>query len=66
MSKLLRGTTVLLYKFTAKQQKNEDKLMVKIFLLKLATRRDGPVKSTETRQRSKHKKTIYPTTEKLW
>ena len=32
--------------------------MVKIFLEKLTTCRDGPVKGTETRQGWKHKKTI--------
>ena len=54
--KLLSGTTVLLYKFAAKQKKAH-KLGVKNFLEKLRTTRDGLVKGTEKRQGKKHEKT---------
>ena len=45
----MKGTTVILYKFAAKQRKKEYKLGVKVSV-KLTTIRDGVVQSTETRQ----------------
>ena len=45
-------------KFAAKQmKKNQQKLGVKNFLQNLSTSKEGPVKSTETQQGWKHKKT---------
>ena len=52
----IRGTTVPLYEFVAKQAKKN--IEVKNFRKKLSTSRDGPVKSTETRKGWIHKKTI--------
>ena len=48
--KFLRDTTVLVNEFAVKQQEKEYKLGVKKFLQRLTTSRDGPVKSTNTRQ----------------
>ena len=75
---LIRSTTVLLDKLTkhtcngtctlqrvcCHAVKKKQKLWVKIFLEKLTTCRDGPIKSTETQQGLK-KAQDYPTTQKI-
>ena len=45
-----RGTAMPLYEFNAKQPRKELKNRGKIFFRKMATIRDGPIISTETRK----------------
>ena len=46
----MKGTTVPLYEFAAKQPKKGHKLGANFFLQKLSTSKERPIKSTETRK----------------
>ena len=54
----MKGTTVPLYEFAAKQPKKNQNWGIKIFRKNLTRIMDWPEKSTETSTRSTHKKTI--------
>ena len=62
--KLLRGTTIILYEFPAKQQKKKHKLQIKKFLLKLCLSMAGPVKVQK--QSRNEIQEDYSSTEKSW